>query len=124
MMKTLPRTYAVALVVISVLVTGLSLAGCSAPSVPQDRYYRINLEMPASGAIVLNGVVEMDRFVAVGLAAGRAIVYTSDSNAQFLQEYNYDFWHEPPAIMLRDALLDYLRAAHVAGALVTTVYGR
>lgn len=119
MMKILPRTYAVALLVISVLVTGLSLTGCSSPSVPQDRYYRINLETPASGAIVLNGVVEMDRFVAVGLAAGRAVVYTSDANAQVLQEYNYDFWHEPPAIMLRDALIDYLRGANVAKDIVT-----
>ena len=101
------------------LFSGGILSGCASPSVPQDRYYRINLINPASGTMVLNGVVEMDRFVAVGLTAGRAIVYTTDANAQILQEYNYDFWHEPPAVMLRDSLIDYMRSANVAKDIVT-----
>lgn len=69
--------------------------------------------------MVLNGIVEADRFAAVGLTAGRAIIYTRDESPQVLQEYNYDFWYEPPSVMLSDALIAYLREANIAKAIVT-----
>ncbi len=95
------------------------LSACAVPSVPQDRYYRVDITNPAAGSVLLPGVVETDRFSAVGLAAGRAIVYTTDEDALVLQEYNYDFWHEPPSIMLRDALIGFMRSANVATSIVT-----
>jgi ABC-type uncharacterized transport system auxiliary subunit len=97
----------------------LSVIGCTAPVVPQDRYYRIEVAPPASGTIMLNNSVEMDRFQAVGLTAGRALIYTTDTNGHVMQEYNYDFWYKPPSVMLRDALIGYLRNANVTNAIVT-----
>ncbi len=107
------------------VVTGVSLmitlviGGCTQAPVPQDRYYRISAPAPTSGAMLLAGAVEVDRFGAEGLTSGRAIVFVEGDAAETLQEYNYDFWHKPPGDMLRDAMIDYLRAANVAGNFVT-----
>lgn len=97
----------------------LFVVGCTVDAVPQDRYYRLDVAPPQTGIMHLDGVVEIERFDAVGLTAGRAIVYTSDKNTLLMQEYFYDFWHEPPSVMLRDALIGYLRAANVASSVVT-----
>ncbi len=108
---------------LSVLLVGLVsvffMVGCTAAVVPQDRYYRVEVVPANAGVMRLDGVMELERFDAVGLTAGRAIVYTSDANTMLMQEYNYDFWHEPPSIMLRDALISYLRGANVARSIVT-----
>ena len=106
------------LVAVLLVVAGLLSACGVPPSVPQDRYYRIDVASPDAGSAVLNGVVEMDRFGAEGLSSGRAIVFVAQGEGLALQEYNYDFWIEPPSVMLRDALIGYLRAANVAQVFV------
>lgn len=97
----------------------LGVAACAQPPVPQDRYYRVQVEAPQAGAQKLNGVVELDRLGAEGLISGRAIVYTEATSTNLAQEFFYDFWVEPPGDMLRDSLIKYLRGAGVAKALVT-----
>lgn len=98
---------------------GLMMSGCTQAPVPQDRYYRITAPAPASGGILLPGAVEVDRFGAEGLTSGRAIVFIEEDTPDTLQEYNYDFWHKPPGDMLRDVMIDYLRAANAANNFVT-----
>ncbi len=107
------------LVAVLLVAAGLLSACGVPPSVPQDRYYRIDVASPDADSAVLNGVVEMDRFGAEGLSSGRAIVFVAEGEGLALQEYNYDFWIEPPSVMLRDALIGYLRAANVAQIFVT-----
>ena len=67
----------------------------------------------------LPGVLEVERFVADGLTAGRPIVYSQSGQPHALHEYHYHFWVEPPTVLLRDQLVAQLRAAKVAKAVVT-----
>jgi ABC-type uncharacterized transport system auxiliary subunit len=106
-------------VLVAVLVGLTSIAACTAEVVPEDRYYRLEVAQANAGLVHLDGVMEIERFDAVGLTAGRAIVYTSDANSLLMQEYHYDFWHEPPSVMLRDSMINYLRQSSVARSIVT-----
>lgn len=101
------------------LVISIFLAACSQPAVPQDRYYRITAPVATGAGLLLPGTVEIDRFGAEGLAAGRAIIFVNNNASETLREYNYDFWYKPPGDMLRDALIDYLRASGAAQNFVT-----
>lgn len=98
------------------------LVGCAAqPPVPEDKYYRLQA-VPASAPLVtplLDGTLEVERFSADGLTAGRPIVYVEDRDPNQLQEYHYHFWTQAPTIMLRDELVTYLRAVNVAKNVVT-----
>ena len=99
----------------------LLVAACSQPQVPEDRFYRLQLPAPAKASAkpYLDGTLEIERFVADGLTAGRPIVYSKADSPHEVHEYHYDFWTEPPTIMLRDELVAYLRAARVALKVVT-----
>ena len=111
----------------SIRVVGLALmlvvlTACAAqPPVPQDRYYRLQAAVAAApmGTPALPGTLEVERFSADGLTAGRPIVYMQSENPNQLQEYNYHFWTQPPTVMLRDELVTYLRGANVADNVVT-----
>ncbi|MEE8393321.1 MAG: ABC-type transport auxiliary lipoprotein family protein [Rhodospirillales bacterium] len=101
-------------------VAALGLAACAQPELPKDHFYRLNLSPPeAFSSVLLEGVVEVERFSAGGLAAGRPIVYSEAGRPHELLEYHYHFWTEPPTVMLRDRLVEYLRAAKVADTVVT-----
>ncbi len=103
------------------LLVSMATAACSQPPVPQDRFYR--LEAPPPETVVdeprLDGTLEVVRMAADGLTAGRPIVYSDTRNPLEANEYAYHFWTQPPTIMLRDELVQYLRAAGVARAVVT-----
>jgi len=94
-------------------------AGLPTHPVPQDRYYRIGVPPVETGAPVFEGVLELDRLSAEGLTSGRAIVYSDSASPDLVQEYFYDYWVEPPSVMVRDALIAYLRRAGVAEAVVS-----
>jgi ABC-type uncharacterized transport system auxiliary subunit len=98
------------------------LAACAAQApVPQDKYYRLQA-IPAFQPLsspVLSGVLEIERFTADGLTAGRPIVYVDAADPNQLREYHYHFWTQAPTIMLRDELVTYLRQAGVATNVVT-----
>ena len=96
------------------------VAACSQPPVPQDHFYRLEVASPAAMAAPrLPGVLEVSRFSADGLMAGRPIVFSEASNPAEVNAYYYHFWLEPPGVMLRDRLVAYLRAANVAKTVVT-----
>lgn len=95
------------------------LAGCAQPPVPQDRYYRIEVAVPEPGPQALDGTLQVERFAAEGVFSGRPIVFTEPESPGELKEYYYDFWAEPPSVMLRDSLIAYLRDAGVAETVVT-----
>jgi cholesterol transport system auxiliary component len=98
------------------------LAACGTPpAAPEDHYYRLQLAAPKSplAAEALRGTLEIKPFIGDGLAAGRPIVYSHAGKPQELREYHYHFWTQPPTIMLQDQLVTYLRAAKVAGMVVT-----
>ena len=108
---------------ILVLMLGMAaLAGaCAQPPLPEDRFYRLAVTTsPAPLARPpLAGVLEIERFVADGLTAGRPIVWSQSGQAHALSEYHYHFWVEAPTVLLRDQLVAQLRAAKVARSVVT-----
>jgi len=99
----------------------ISLTACTQPEIPQDRYYRIVVGIPeaTSARPPLDGPLEVDRPNADGLLGARPIVYAEVAHPNELQEYSYDFWTEPPALMLQSELVSYLRAARIADLVVT-----
>ncbi|MEQ8195791.1 MAG: ABC-type transport auxiliary lipoprotein family protein [Rhodospirillales bacterium] len=99
----------------------LVLAACSQPPVPKDNYYRLQAGTPAQvyGKPLFAGTVEVQRFTADGVMANRPIAYASTEEPNKLNEYHYHFWTEPPPIMLRDQMIDYMRRAKVAEKIVS-----
>lgn len=98
------------------------LSACAAPApVPQDMFYRLDPAATASGVsgqVVLDGAVEVDRFVASGSLANRPLLF-SQPGSNAVSEYHYHFWIEAPPILLQSALVSYLRSAKVAARVVT-----
>ena len=94
---------------------------CAQAPVPQDSFYRIQVEAPARAIDrpPLDGILEVDRLLAEGLLAGRAIVYSHGDRPNELGEYHYHFWTEPPAVMLQAQLVSHIRALGLARAAVT-----
>ncbi len=95
----------------------LLLGACSAPSVPDETYFRL----PASTNIAaLNAQplfaqpLVVDVFSADGLYAEQALIYTTDTEAGTLRAYHYQLWADPPSRMLQRRLVDQLRDAKVA----------
>lgn len=105
----------------AVVLLGILTACATQPPVPQDKFYRLQATSASDPlpAPVLSGVLEVERFSADGLTAGRPIVYADASDPNQLREYNYHFWTQPPTVMLRDELVTYLRQAGVAKSVVT-----
>lgn len=103
------------------LMSVFALAACAQPELPSDHYYRLQVVLPEKSKAkpVFKGTIEVERFLADGLTAGRPIVYSQAGSQHQLLEYHYHFWTEPPVVMLRDQLIDYLRAARVAGMVVS-----
>lgn len=111
----------VLLVALALVSAGLVTACGSVAPVPEDQYYRLRAEMPSasSSKVLLPGTLEVDRFVADGLTAGRPIVYSEAGKPYQVKEFHYHFWTQPPTVMLRDELVSYLRARKVSDAVVT-----
>ena len=103
------------------LMLGMLTACAAQPPVPQDRYYRLQAAVATApmGTPALPGTLEVERFSADGLTAGRPIVYMQSDNPNQLLEYHYHFWTQPPTVMLRDELVTYLRGSNVANNVVT-----
>lgn len=100
----------------------VTLAACAAQApVPQDKFYRLQAiaAFEPLSAPLLPGVLEIERFTADGLTAGRPIVYVDAADPNQLREYHYHFWTQAPTIMLRDELVTYFRKAGIATNVVT-----
>ncbi|MEL0107423.1 MAG: ABC-type transport auxiliary lipoprotein family protein [Rhodospirillaceae bacterium] len=97
------------------------LTACSQPPVPNDNFYRLHVGSPklVFNQHILPGTVEVRRFNADGLMANRNIAYANSEKPHLLNEYHYHFWSEPPPIMIRDQLVDYLRASKASRRVVT-----
>jgi ABC-type uncharacterized transport system auxiliary subunit len=111
----------VLLAALALVSAGLITACGAAAPVPEDQYYRLRALAPSSqfSKPLLPGTLEIYRFVADGLTAGRPIVYSEAGKPYQVKEYHYHFWTQPPTVMLRDELVTYLRARKVADVVVT-----
>ncbi len=104
------------------LVSAGFVASCGTVApVPEDQFYRLRAMPPSTqfSKPLLPGTLEIERFVADGLTAGRPIVFSEDGKPYQVKEFHYHFWIQPPTVMLRDELVSYLRARKVADVVVT-----
>ena len=97
------------------LVGLVALAGCTAKVVPEDNFYRLTPgaveTAPKLPGKFANSVIQVERFTADGVLSGRPIVFLDGAQTNVAQTYHYDFWLEPPTILLQSALADTLRKA-------------
>lgn len=108
-------------------VAALSLAGllaaCAAgQEPPPDHYYRV--DMPAAGERLTQplfpGIVEVAPLIADGLVNDRAVVYLYADEPNEVHQYTYRFWNTPPAALVQDQLIRFLRRVQVAERVVST----
>ncbi|HVJ43529.1 MAG TPA: ABC-type transport auxiliary lipoprotein family protein [Dongiaceae bacterium] len=96
------------------------LAGCAAPEVPKEQYFRL---VAAPGDVhvgkPLDGAVEVPPFDADGVMIERPLLFTADGGHK-LEQRNYAYWTNSPPQMLRDQLITYLRAAQIAPQVVAS----
>lgn len=105
--------------IIATAMLALFAASCAQEPVPQDTFYRLGTPAAeAAGTVVFNGVLEVERFAADGLNGGRPIVYSQAEAPLQINEYHYHFWVEPPAVMLQDRIVTFIRGAGLAGTVV------
>ena len=104
-----------------VLAMAAMVGACAQPPLPEDHFYRLAVATSPKPLArpPLAGVLEVGRFIADGLTAGRPIVYSQSGQPHALSEYHYHFWVEAPTVLLRDQLVGQLRAAKVARSVVT-----
>lgn len=95
--------------------------GCASTApVPEDRFYQLDISgSPTTLTVpVLRGGLNVDYVTADPLRNGRAVLYRDAVKPLELQRYHYEFWVDHPPRMVHRALLQYLRSAGVADAVV------
>lgn len=105
----------------TVLSLVLLVAACAQKEVPRDHFYRLDPGSPTRAFKTprVDGIVEVARFSAVGLAGQRPLVYSEENNPTQALAYHYHFWEETPGAMLQARMVSYLRAANLARKVVT-----
>lgn len=101
---------------------GLTLSACSVAPAPPDRYYRVEVP-PAGSTTNFSGRILIEPFEAYGIYNERPLVFHAADASSALEQYHYQFWAEPPGMMLRDAMIAYLRTG-LSGAQVEAAGGR
>jgi len=98
-------------------------SACASGPAPRDHFYRIDVAKPQALAEPrIHGTLEVERLQVEALSEGRRILYRSNDRPGEVAQYAYHQWSDPPSILLRDRLVDYLRAAGVADAVVTPAF--
>lgn len=98
------------------------LAACGEnPPVPVDHFYQLGMDNAAISHIPLtDSVIYVEGIRADGIYNERALLYSeAGDNQNELQQYHYHFWALPPAAMLREHLVEYLRQAGSAPKVVS-----
>jgi ABC-type uncharacterized transport system auxiliary subunit len=111
---------ATALKYISGVLVSLLLAACAGnPPVPDDHYYRLTAIEPGQVEIAprLKGVLKVDPIQAYGIYRERALLYSRSEHPEELQQHRYHYWIDTPSRLIRDQLVDYLRASQIAGSI-------
>lgn len=86
-------------------------AGCASDPPPPDRYYRLE-SIPAESAGKWNRRIVVQPFEAHGVYSERALLFRREAaGGTAIEQYNYHYWAEPPALMLGDLVADHLRGA-------------
>jgi uncharacterized lipoprotein YmbA len=90
---------------VMIVVAAWLLASCAAAPVPTNAYYTL-APLSEGKSAPLKARLMVEPFQILGIYTERPLLYR---NGVALSQYRYQFWAEPPALMWRDALIDYLR---------------
>ncbi len=96
----------------------LLLGACAgAPPVPDDHYYRLLTIQPPpqSESVLIPGVLKVETIKAHGIYRERALLYSLQTQPEGLRQHRYHYWIDTPTRLIREQLVDYLRASGVAG---------
>lgn len=93
-----------------------ALTGCATPpAAPTDHFYRLSTpDSKDCGKPLDTDVLRLDMFRSTGLLRERNIIYINSPESIEFNSYYYHLWHESPAYLIRDHLLDYLRHCDAA----------
>jgi ABC-type uncharacterized transport system auxiliary subunit len=94
----------------------LALGACGGqPPVPEDFYYRlVKPAAPAQAQALSDGTIFVEQFIADGVHRERALTYVTGDPAVEIRQHHYHHWMDSPSRMLRDQLIDTLRAGQAA----------
>jgi len=100
------------------------LGACASQKpVPVDNYYRLpDIDAASVPDVALSdGIIFVDILETDGLHRERALIYSESREGLELKQYHYQHWIDSPTRMIRDHLVQYLRAASAAPTIVTSV---
>jgi len=102
-----------------VLMTVVALSGCAVPPVPPERFFRLHAPMdvaPANPA--LPGQLVVQAPAVEGIYNERAVIYSRGPHHRELRQYHYKHWLAPPARLVQDYLVAFLRRGASASRVV------
>jgi ABC-type uncharacterized transport system auxiliary subunit len=101
---------------IGAAITLLLSACASSPPVPDDHYYRLTMLQPEQTMErpKFTGVLKVDPVKAYGIYRERALLYSRSDHPEELQQHRYHYWIDTPSRLIRDQLVDFLRASQIA----------
>ncbi len=107
------------------LLLSIALSGCvgKVPAIPEDHYYRLPIPAPQPAASRIAGTVGVALPRADGLHSERAVLYSRQDRPLEILRHHYFFWAESPPRLIQDHLIEYLRAARAAEAVVRAEAG-
>ena len=82
---------------------GFVLAGCGAPPVPDDHFYRLG-EVSSTQKFaqpLIDGKLLVEMPLAAGIRRERAILYSEDPAHVELRRYHYHHWEDQPPRLLQ-----------------------
>ncbi|MDZ7752033.1 MAG: ABC-type transport auxiliary lipoprotein family protein [Gammaproteobacteria bacterium] len=95
------------------------LAGCAAAPVPPERFFRLHDPAEVARApATLAGQLVVQAPRVEGLYNERAVIYSRGPDHRELRQYHYKYWVAPPAQLVQDYLVAYLRRGASASRVV------
>ena len=95
--------------------------GCLSSPAPADRFYR--LEVPEAAARLelprLSGRLLVDSVRGDAMTLERLMLFRDADDPSRVRREGYDKWVDPPPLMVQRAVVEFLRSANVAEAVIT-----
>ncbi|MEJ2694920.1 MAG: ABC-type transport auxiliary lipoprotein family protein, partial [Candidatus Thiodiazotropha sp.] len=70
-----------------------------------------------NAAPVIPGVLKIAPIKSYGIYRERALLYSRETDPHGLQQHRYHYWIDTPTRLIRDQLIEFLRASGVAGGI-------
>ena len=110
------------LVRVALIIVGL--AGCATPPLPEDHYYRLEIDAPiASSPERKTASVTLARIRMPGVYSERPLLYSTAQAPTELRQYHYHYWADNPERLVQDRLAAFLRAAQIFRDVSVTTNG-